>query len=193
MNNRDKILRTALKLFNKQGTHSVTTNHIAQACHVSPGNLYYHFKSKQEIIFCLFEEMIDSWDSETPDLSSVEPHALLELMLSKTFDYTWEYRFVHRELASLTDKDPLLKKMCIQVLQGRIKEIEAMTLYFENAKILRPLDNDERNFIAQTSLYYGLFWQPFLEVTGRPPNSKNVRQGVDMILQLIKPYMLRDL
>jgi len=44
---RDLILTMALKLFNEQGSHKVTTNHIAKAMGINPGNLYYHFKNKE--------------------------------------------------------------------------------------------------------------------------------------------------
>ena len=54
MKTRDRILNAALELFNQQGERKVTTNHIAAHLDMSPGNLYYHFKNKQEIIFELF-------------------------------------------------------------------------------------------------------------------------------------------
>ena len=53
---KEKILVVALDLFNRHGTRAITTNHIAEACDMSPGNLYYHFKNKEQIIFALFEK-----------------------------------------------------------------------------------------------------------------------------------------
>jgi len=47
---RQAILTTAIELFNEKGTAAVSTNHIAEAMAISPGNLYYHFANKEEII-----------------------------------------------------------------------------------------------------------------------------------------------
>lgn len=60
MSNRERILDVALRLFNERGTAAVSTNHIAAAASVSPGNLYYHFQNKEEVIRALFERLFEA-------------------------------------------------------------------------------------------------------------------------------------
>ena len=59
MSNKLKILQTSLDLFNEKDLKSITTNLIAKKAGVSPGNLYYHFKDKEEIVRTLFLQMIE--------------------------------------------------------------------------------------------------------------------------------------
>ena len=52
---KERILATSLELFNRLGERNVSTNHIAEALGISPGNLYYHYRNKGDIVFALFE------------------------------------------------------------------------------------------------------------------------------------------
>ncbi|MCP4396089.1 MAG: helix-turn-helix transcriptional regulator, partial [bacterium] len=40
---KSRIIKTAVRLFNEQGTRAISTRHIARELGMSPGNLYYHF------------------------------------------------------------------------------------------------------------------------------------------------------
>jgi AcrR family transcriptional regulator len=57
------IVETARTLFNEYGATTITTNHIARAAAISPGNLYYHFRNKEEIIRMLFRDISESFDA----------------------------------------------------------------------------------------------------------------------------------
>jgi len=76
------------------GERNVTTNHIAAHLAISPGNLYYHFRNKADIIYELFqayEKLVDS----CLDIPEHRPLTLDDLVcyLESVFDGLWAYRF----------------------------------------------------------------------------------------------------
>ena len=50
-----RILEVTLDLFNRYGEPNVPTTHICNELRISPGNLYYHYPAKEELINSLFD------------------------------------------------------------------------------------------------------------------------------------------
>ena len=103
---RERIVETALLLFNREGEPNVTTADIAGEMGISPGNLYYHFRSKREIVNQLF----DAFERRLDDLlgtpqgrpADVED---LWLFLHLLFEAMWEFRFFYRDLDEILSRD----------------------------------------------------------------------------------------
>jgi AcrR family transcriptional regulator len=107
MKTRDRILQASLQLFNQQGERAVTTNHIAAHLGMSPGNLYYHFRNKQQII----AELVVQYEAEVEGYLQVPQTRALNLVdkanyLESISQGLWQYRFLLRDLEHLVSTDP---------------------------------------------------------------------------------------
>ncbi len=67
---RDRIVEAADQLFYRQGYDHTSFSDIAKAVHISRGNFYHHFKSKDEILDAVIDrrlantrEMLDRWET----------------------------------------------------------------------------------------------------------------------------------
>lgn len=58
MKTSEKILLISLDLFNSQGERNITSVDIANELDISPGNLYYHYKGKDDIVNALVDSYI---------------------------------------------------------------------------------------------------------------------------------------
>ena len=52
----ERILEVTLELFNRFGEPNVSTTLISAELGISPGNLYYHYPAKDELINNLFDQ-----------------------------------------------------------------------------------------------------------------------------------------
>ena len=71
---RRQILTAAAELFSHSGYHGVTVDAIAQRAGISKGNLYWYFKSKQEIFQLLIDHVAEKLF--TPVAKTMESDAL---------------------------------------------------------------------------------------------------------------------
>jgi AcrR family transcriptional regulator len=107
----DRILEAALALFNAEGSHAVSTRHIAAKLEISPGNLYYHFANKEEIVLRLYER-IEAALMETLAPRSDKPQTFETILqyLDDIFGHMWEFRFFYCDVNALLREVPGLKE-----------------------------------------------------------------------------------
>lgn len=55
---KQRILETAKRLFNEQGYGRITTSMLAKEVGIAEGNLWYHFKSKRDLLEAISEEFL---------------------------------------------------------------------------------------------------------------------------------------
>lgn len=194
MKTRDRIVDTAIALFNEQGTEAVSTNHIAQAMGISPGNLYYHFRNKEEIIRVVLDRMIAAW-AVVYSLPDDRPPIVEDLghMLRGNFEVAWEYRFFYRELVSLMQRDPQLRATYQAVRENGFTNIYRLFGYFVSAQVLRPpTPPTTLEDIAELCWMVGDFWLTSVELGGAPVTPEQMQRGVHVMLQILQPYLIRD-
>ncbi|VVD98899.1 TetR family transcriptional regulator [Pandoraea eparura] len=107
---RERILEVSLRLFNDIGEPNVTTTTIAEEMKISPGNLYYHFRNKDDIInsiFAQFEQEIERRlrlpDDHKPKLDEVWTY------LQYMSEFLWRFRFLYRDLNDLLARNRTLE------------------------------------------------------------------------------------
>ena len=189
MNNRERVLEAALTLFNEQGTGAVSTNHIAEAAGISPGNLYYHFRNKEEIIRALFERLFTSWD-EVFQLPTDRAPSLndLDAMITANYQLIWEYRFAYREQAALLRNDPELKERYLAVRRRGYEGFAALIDAFVAAGVLtRPADSQELAVLTELCWIVSEQWPVNLELSGQPFDENGIMKGAALMRWILRP------
>lgn len=196
MKTRDKIINTAIQLFNEQGTKAVSTNHISTAVGISPGNLYYHFRNKEDIIRAIFEQM-DAYGLEKYliILNKYQPGTIeaMEQTFIMIQEYNWRYRFFKRELTALIMNDPLLKER-FHTTNRQLLDMICYTIDcgISNGSIKAMNDADKGSF-ADAIWLVALFWLNYLEVGGEEVNESTLRRGSDVLRTVLQPYLTGEI
>jgi AcrR family transcriptional regulator len=108
---RERISDASLALFNADGTHAVSTRHVAERLGISPGNLYYHFANKEEIILDLYERVETELLAVVAPLQQPAPPFEQVLgYLDQIFAHLWKFRFFYRDLTTLLQEVPGLRE-----------------------------------------------------------------------------------
>lgn len=198
MTTRERIIATAIELFNSQGTRAVSTNHIAAACQISPGNLYYHFRNKEEIIRAIFAEMtrvgVEEYraiNDNRPSEAAAAVTAMLDtfIMVQR---FNWRYRFFKRELTALLQNDPELAATFAEVHRGHRHMVRtAIQRSIAEGFMIEMSDNTLELFVEQLWLII-LFWLNYLEVGGEDVTDATLERGNAVLFTAIQPYLTAE-
>ena len=187
----ERILVTALELFNEQGTSAVSTNHIADALGISPGNLYYHFRNKEAIIRALFEQQFARAD-RLYALPDDRPPTLddLQRLVRATFAMSWDFRFIYRELITILRRDPELQARWVAVRARGFAGFHELVAQFVAAGVLRdPADPAVVTRLAELCWLVSEFWLASVEVSGQAVGAAQLDHGVALMLQVLDPFI----
>jgi len=188
---RERILETALALFNRYGEPSVTTSAIALEMGISHGNLYYHYRSKEKIVEDLFETFAADIERTLAAPERRPTHVEdVWLFLHLVFEAIFRYRFLYRDLNELLSRHRLIETRFKRILArktetaGRILKglVEAGELAAGPVEIAALAEN--MTVIATYWLSY-----EFASSPRTPLDGATLARGVFHVMSLAAPHM----
>jgi AcrR family transcriptional regulator len=197
MKTRDRILQTSLQLFNDYGEPRITTNHIADEMDISPGNLYYHFRNKDEIISLLFQQFerqmnaaLQAPERRVPNMED------MWLYLHLVFENIWEYRFFYRDLDNILSRNKKLRTHFRRILERKVNTAAAICKGLVEAGVMHAT-SEEIAALAQNIAVIATYWLNFQSTRAsaarsNDSDSNNLALGVYQVLSLVAPFLIDE-
>jgi AcrR family transcriptional regulator len=186
---RNRILVASLLLFNEHGEPNTRTNDIADEVDISPGNLHYHFRRKEEIVHALLEEFqADARRVLQPP--GDEPVSIDDfwIFLHLLLEFTAAYRFLFRDLESLAETYPRVRRVLGHFAKGLVAVFELFLRRLAENGLLTVGDADAP-VTARNLAVIALFSERFDILTGQAGSADDAALRVaGSILNAMKPF-----
>ncbi len=190
----ERILEVTLELFNRFGEPNVSTTLISAELGISPGNLYYHYPAKDELINSLFdryERSLNELLRAADGVSNVEDAWLFFHML---FELIWQHRFLYRDLNDLLSKNRRLETHFQFVLKNKGKAVQAVLDGLARGSAMK-IDRRDMEPVATAMVVVLTYWLSFEYVRdprrALEPESAGaaLMRGAFHVLSLLLPYL----
>ena len=189
-----RILDVSLSLFNSEGERQITTNHIAEAAGISPGNLYYHFRNKGAIVAALFvryeTRLLTLLQEPATEIGWREKMFYFEGILASM----WQYRFFHRDLSHFLQSDELLHQRYRAFVRQVLARGRVIYQHMRNSGVL-TLDDDQLEGLLVNTWVLMSSWastvnalHPQLHRDEKLEN-RLMKQGIYQLICLETPYL----
>lgn len=197
MKTRDRILHISLQLFNERGERFVTTNHIAAELGISPGNLYYHFRNKQDIIKALMQH----YQQKTLQMLALPQDRPLNAndkihYFQVLSHQLWAYRFLHRDVYHLIETNSDFRQTYSQFSGQIMQQGQKIYQAFVEAGLMNMTSAEIEALIVNVWIVL-TNWTNFLYMSGHVSDSnrleeKWIGQALRQVVFLEGPYLIGE-
>ncbi len=190
----ERILEVTLELFNRFGEPNVSTTLISAELGISPGNLYYHYPAKDELINSLFERYESALNELLQAADGVRNVEDAWFFLHSQFEIVWQYRFLYRDLNDLLSKNRLLETRFQGVLKNKTRAVRALLSGMSHSGAV-DIDSREVEPTANCMVVVLTYWLSFEYVRDprralEPENAEAaLMRGAQHVLALLTPYL----
>jgi AcrR family transcriptional regulator len=176
---KQKIIESAIRLFNIDGVANVRLQQIADETGISVGNLAYHFKNKEAIVSAAYEHLFDEF-SQILSAFLVGPKLMdFDRQLERFHHFFSQNQFYLIDLFEIDRSYPLIMERWHQFVHKMIMQIRKRLDYDINRGVVLPepitgIYDTLTNNIWMTIV----FWVPQQVLKGQPINELLFKQSV---------------
>ena len=190
----ERILEVSLGLFNRFGEPNVSTTLIAAELGISPGNLYYHYTSKDELINALFNRYETGLRKLLDASTEVRDVEDTWFVMHSLFELVWESRFLYRDLNDLLSKNRWLETHLQDIIRDKVSSFATLLKNLRSRHML-AMDDGTLSATANNMVVMLTYWLSF-EYVQHPREAlepaaaqASLLRGAHHTLNLLTPYL----
>jgi AcrR family transcriptional regulator len=193
----ERILEVTLALFNRFGEPNVSTTLISAELGISPGNLYYHYPAKEELINSLFNRFEAALSELLNASDSVRDVEDAWFFMHSLFELIWQYRFLYRDLNDLLSKNRRLEMHFQSIIKNKSSAVRSLLDGMSRSGAMQ-IDSREVAPTATSMVVLLTYWLSFEYVRDprralEPENAQAaLMRGAQHVLNLLAPYLERN-
>ena len=191
MKTKDKIIATAINLFNLHGTKAISTNHIAKEMGISPGNLYYHFRSKNDII----RSISDNFSNELGSVFKIQLDTIsdfssnLTSLFNRFFKIQQSYQFLFLEGVHLTKQDHILLDNYTKLRSLIKKGYHELLSNLVKIKIMKRQSLNIIDDLLDAQWIIMWYWINHTILDRNTYDDFQIKKGIKLSFSIIKPQL----
>ena len=178
----ERILASTLELFNRFGEPNASTTMISAELNISPGNLYYHFPSKDELVNTLF----DQYESQLYELLAASTDVLdvedAWFFLHSLFELIWAYRFLYRDLNHLLSRNRRLETHFPAILLRKRAALRQLLDTLQAKRAASAAEDRQRDAVAASMVVLLTYWLSY-EYVLQPRSAMEPENAQDALLR----------
>ncbi|MEM7098637.1 MAG: TetR/AcrR family transcriptional regulator [Pseudomonadota bacterium] len=191
MSNRQRIIDATVELMNERGS-AVGTTQLVEHLEISPGNLYYHFRNREEILTEVLTRLqLDLDDVLILEVDEAPTPAQLAQVLIGGAKVLWQYRFFFSSSIELVAQDKSLTDRYRQFCERGTAQVRTiLTHLLASPAGAQKLKKSEINKLAEILWVLWTSWPRYAEIlAGKEGSEQQILRNHESLELALKPYL----
>lgn len=137
---KQKIIKTAIQIFNDKGLAAVSMKQIADELGISAGNLSYHYKTKTVLLHAIRDQIADETRTFFLPNTYLTLHHL-EVMVNAFHEHALKYKFIFNDFAHIARHYPTVAKQHNDINFERLSQGKKLIDYYVDSERMKPEEN----------------------------------------------------
>ncbi len=184
---KQRILESAMHLFNQYGVANVRLQQIADETGISVGNLAYHFKNKEAIVTGVYDVLFEAFSEILSSYLQAPNLADLDAQLSQYYQFFAQHRFYLTDLFEMERHYPQVFEKWRGLVSRMLLQIGRRLDYYVKRGVLKPEPSPGIYDALANNLWMIItFWIPQQMLKG---GSIDEQVFKDAIWMQLNPYL----
>lgn len=191
METKEKILQTAKELFNERGLDSTSAKNVAAEMNISDGNLRYHFRTKEDLVYALYMQLVEAFDAQLSQYEQMN-FSLAQVYQSLSYVYLklYDYRFLMADFVAIMRRFPKIQQHYRELTQIRKQQFAAFTdTLIREGVFKNDIPASQYAHMAEQLSLLSDAWIGHAEVLYEGEEKQKLRHYLMLAFSLMVPYL----
>ena len=186
---RGLILESSLVLFNERGFSNVTTSSIADASGILEGSLWYHFKTKKDLLFAHVALLEQVFFEKNKTVESKKFNIILEDIFT-SYNLIWDFRYILRDNFQIPLKDDMDALDSVMRINNILDQWVENRIQHSIVIGLLNIPQEKIENLSEVILVLGRYWLDYSEKKYTDSDNMSLRsKGLEHIFMVLSPYI----
>jgi AcrR family transcriptional regulator len=187
---KERILDSALSLFNSENIDHVTIRDVAKKAGISHGNLCYHFPNIESLVENLYKRLVMEMDEQFREMTGQEiSFAILHASSAATFRKMYAYKFLMLDFVRVMRKSKRIRQHYQQLYRSRKDQFRMIIAWMHKETYLKPESYaGQYEKVIEQLFIIGDFWIASAEILYEGKEKDKIAYYADIVNQVLVPY-----
>jgi len=191
---REAILEEARKQLNEKGVAATSAKRVAEALGISDGNLRYHFRTKEDLIQGLYEQLVERFNVQFAATENTIPNFQQYWQVTVyVFQQLDAYSFLMLDFAAIMRQYPKIHTHYRLLQKGRGEQLNALVEIWQDVGWLRTdLPKAQYDQLHILTNAFADYWVARAYILYEGPPEKRILVHAQSAFSIIVPYLTAE-